>query len=147
MLLFLLNMFDKNKDEDKTPEEETTEENNEEEEYLNDIEKNLGRILESIEGVGETELMITLKGSTSKVYAKEESDNISQDKAESHFNYVMIENESDGLLLSVENPDIMGAVVICEGGDSSVVKEKVYKTVSVVLGIGRNQIYVGAKAG
>ena len=51
-----------------------------------------------------------------------------------------------GLVVSIRSPDIIGVAIICEGGESSVVKAEITKLVTSLFGIGSDRVYVGNKA-
>lgn len=112
--------------------------------YAQDMEKKLKNILEKIEGVGKAEVMITVSGTEEYIYAQEEKVKNGEKDFSSESQYVMIGSggEKQALLKKVVNPQISGVVIICEGGDSNIVKEKVYSSISAVFNIPSNQIYV-----
>ena len=58
--------------------------------------------------------------------------------------YIYGENNQP-VTISIENPTITGVLIVCEGGDNSAVRERIYKAVSTSLNIGTNQIYVTQK--
>ncbi len=112
--------------------------------YAQDMERKLKNILEKIEGVGKAEVMITVSGTEEYIYAQEEKVKNGERDFSSESQYVMIGSGSEkhALLKKVVNPQISGVVIICEGGDSNIVKEKVYSSISAVFDIPSNQIYV-----
>ncbi len=88
-------------------------------EYEEVLEKRLSDILSGIEGVGELSVMVTLECSEETEYGKNEE-----------------------MLLSVKMPRVRGVIVVCGGGDSVVVQEKVIRAVSGVLGISSARVSV-----
>lgn len=110
--------------------------------YLSETEKRLGDFLESIEGVGNVKLMITLKGGELYTYIHEDRKSISGDRTETDKSYVMSGREKAPVLESISNPEIMGAVIACEGASDPSVKSDIYNTVSRILGIPTSDIYV-----
>lgn len=88
-------------------------------EYEAALEKRLSDILSGIEGVGELSVMVTLECSEETEYGKNEE-----------------------MLLSVKMPRVRGVIVVCGGGDSVVVQEKVIRAVSGVLGISSARVSV-----
>ena len=109
--------------------------------YKEEIEKELTEIIGKISGVGDVRVMVTLAGTTEIVFAQEENISIQQSPeqySEDYQNeYVIIEdgNSKEALVKKVLKPEIMGVLIVCKGGDSAVINEKVYKAVSTVLGI------------
>lgn len=118
--------------------------NHDYESYADDTEKRLREILEKIEGVGKAEVMVTIVGTEEYIYAQEEKVKNGKDDFSSESEYVLIGSggEKQALLRKVMNPQINGIVVICEGGDSNIVKERIYNSVSAVFDISASQIYV-----
>ncbi len=112
--------------------------------FSDDTEERLKNTLESIEGVGKTEVMITFGGTSEYVYAKEEKRRSGEKDKSAEDEYVLIGSGGDkqALLQKILSPEIKGVAVVCEGGDSSVVKERIYSTVSALLGLTADKIYV-----
>ncbi len=121
-----------------------TEPQPEESEYS--LEQKLSELLSEMEGVGKTEVLITYQHSGVTEYAQELKENSDGDERKTERSYVLVGSASSqsGLVVSVQNPAVSGVVVICEGGDSSVVRERVVNAVSVACGIGAAHIYVAA---
>ena len=129
----------------------------EEDTYRAELENELENIISQIEGVGKTKIMITTDGSVKKIYAAEikEQKDISSD-ADNDDNNKYSErssNESklqvierggvrDGILLRTEPPAVAGVLVVCKGGDSKIIRDKVIEAVSTALGILSTKIYV-----
>lgn len=114
------------------------------EQYCNETEKKLAEFLSNIEGVGDVEVYLTVIGDEEYIYAKECKSNISGDKQEEEYQYVMIGSSSDktALIETVKAPQISGAVIACSGCDSPAVSEKVYKAAATALCIPTSRIYV-----
>ena len=87
--------------------------------YEQALEERLEKILSEIEGVGAVDVMVTLDTSEQNEYGK-----------------------NAGMLLSVTAPRVRGVIVVCDGGDSITVKEKVMNAVSGVFGINSLHISV-----
>lgn len=114
------------------------------ESYVAEMEKRLESTLEKINGVGNADVMITAVGSGEYVYAKDEKTETDSDSVSKDEQYVIIGGSGDkkALVRKVDNPEIMGVIVVCEGGDSNVVKEKVYSAVSAAFNIPSQKIFV-----
>ncbi|MGN0614288.1 MAG: hypothetical protein ACI4JB_10380 [Porcipelethomonas sp.] len=114
------------------------------EEYEADMEKKLKKTLESIDGVGEAEVMVTVTGTQEYIYAQEEKVKNGENDYSAESEYVIIGSggEKQALLKKVVNPEISGVVIICEGGESNIVKERVYSTISAAFNIPTQKIYV-----
>ncbi len=78
------------------------------------------------------------------VYAQNSKRESDPDSVSESGEYVIIGGNGDkkALVRKVDNPEIMGVVVVCEGGESNVVKEKVYNAVSAAFGIPSQKIFV-----
>lgn len=114
------------------------------ENYTHDMENQLKRILEKIDGVGKTEVMVTVVGTEEYIYAEEEKIKKGENDSSEEKQYVIIGSSGDkqALLKKIVSPEISGVVIICEGGDSNIIKERVYNTISAVLNIPSQRIYV-----
>lgn len=87
--------------------------------YRNSLETDLKEIIESIEGVGSCEVMLTIENSAESIYLE----------------------KTDTLTKQIE-PKIRGVLVVCEGGDNPVVTERIFSALKSVLGISSNEICV-----
>ena len=121
------------------PVQETTQENPWSD-YKCALESQPEDILSAIDGVGEVRVMITLDSSEEYVYARSSSKNNDKEDEE----YVIVKNGSqeEALVESIKTPSVTGVVVVCEGGGSSKVCEKVYMAVRAALNISAGSIYV-----
>ncbi|MDE7105413.1 MAG: hypothetical protein K2O36_05985, partial [Ruminococcus sp.] len=112
--------------------------------YCRETEQKLEEFLKKIDGAGDVEVYLTIKSSERYVYAAEEKKVKSENKTEEEEKYVIIGggSEREPLIETVEAPEVTGAVIVCTGGDSPVVEERIYKAVSSALGISTSKIYV-----
>lgn len=123
----------------------------ENEEYKLRTEAQLKALLEQIEGVGECEVMVTLEGTTEYIYAEnisKYSDNDgarTSDKFDNNIVFTEKDGEKQALVKKIIKPQIIGVVVVCEGGGNIRVNERVLKAVSTALDISSAKICVEAK--
>ncbi len=112
--------------------------------YAQDMEGRVKRMIEKIDGVGKSEVMVTISGTEEYVYAQEGKVKNGEKDFSSESEYVIIGSggEKQALLKKIVNPEISGVAVICEGGDSSIVKERIYSVISAVFNISSKNIYV-----
>jgi stage III sporulation protein AG len=82
----------------------------ESEEYNNTREAELKKLLEKIDGVGEADVMISLKTSSGKVTGDEQ--------------------------------EISGIVIVCQGGEDSVIKREITEAVSALFSIESHKIKI-----
>ncbi len=113
-------------------------------EYQIKTEKRLESFLEKIDGAGEVSVYLTVSSGERYVYAAENRLSKAESRTEEEKKYVIIGNgnEKKALVETVEIPEISGAVIACEGCDSPVVQERIYKAASAALNIQTNRIYV-----
>ena len=89
--------------------------------------------IKSIQGVGDAEVVLSLRGTASRDLAKGNSE-------------ALVISAGGGTQSTVElrylYPEYRGAVVICEGGDDPRVKLDVTSAVSILTGLGSDKITV-----
>lgn len=105
--------------------------------YADFLEAELKSIIAKIDGVGNVEVMVTIEGTVSYEYIRDISNSDTKTDSET----VIIANK-EALLKQIVNPKVNGVLVICDGGDSLIIKEKVINAVSTVLDISTNKIYI-----
>ncbi|MGN0620693.1 MAG: hypothetical protein ACI4I9_02395 [Porcipelethomonas sp.] len=112
--------------------------------YVSETESRLCDMLEKIDGVGKADVMLTVSGTEEYIYAEEEKTNIDSERTAKEKKYVVIGGGSgkEALLRKIENPEISGVVIVCEGGDSNIVKEKVINAVSAAFDLSSKKIFV-----
>jgi stage III sporulation protein AG len=119
--------------------------------YEETVKKQLKAILDSIEGVGESEVLVSISGSYEYVYAQEEKKNKSGSDGNANLQeenkYIIIDKkgEKEALVKRINAPMISGVVIVCEGGDEPVVNEMIYRAVSAAVDLPLNRIYVAKK--
>ena len=108
--------------------------------YEKTLESRLKTLLESINGAGKVQVMITVESGDEKVYATETNKSDSNEERK----YVLIDTEDadDGLLLKISQPEIRGVAVVCQGADSPKVKQEITGAVTSVLGISANRVNI-----
>lgn len=125
------------------------------EEYAAALESRLESILGRMDGVGEVEVMITLKSGYTYTYAvtektnsdvseeyKSEEQRKSQQKNTTEQSYVMLEDGSSPLVTALNEPEIKGVVVVCTGGGDPAVVAQVTSAVKTALDISSAKITV-----
>ena len=113
---------------------------------LEALEERLSRSLSKIEGVGETEVVLTVSSLGREVLAQDESR-----RGEEWSQTTVILQGSDRqettVTTQVLSPDFQGALVVCEGGGSAAVRLEVKRAVSALTGLGADRITVCARQG
>lgn len=112
------------------------------------LEERLVSVISSVKGAGKTQVMVTVASLGEYVYAENEKTDINADSTSSDTEIVVFEQDGDdtGLILTVKSPEVRGVAVVCEGGDSSVIKAEIINLVTSLFGIGSDKVYVGSKA-
>lgn len=124
--------------------------------YENNLEQSLADIISSIDGAGKTRVMLTMDSTVEQVYATDKTmsqkDTVNSGEAtetnkdtSANSTYITIEL-SDGtqqtVLLKEIQPRVRGVLVVCSGGDNSVVKEKIVDAVTKALDISSSRVSV-----
>ncbi len=127
------------------------------EEYREGLENRLKKLIKSISGAGNCEVMITLKNSTEYIYATEkkssesvfEESGKSESKLGDEYKYIIVEDGNGGekaLIVTEKLPEVLGAVIVCDGADIPSVKSSLISAVGALLGISSNNICVIKKS-
>lgn len=119
-------------------------------EYKKSIEDRLSNIISKIDGAGKTDVFLTLENGSENVYAVNRKQNTSSDSSGTadesfdaeYFSVRKSDGSEEGVLLKVIEPDVRGVVVVCDGGDNSVVKEKVLESVTKSLNISSARVCI-----
>ena len=122
------------------------------------LEEKLLTVLEKIDGIGQTSIMLTIESGTEYVFAEEGKSKHSQNNAftdsnltssqnssENEISYIIVEGVSgrkEALVKTIIQPKIRGVIVHCENGDNPYIKEKVVDAVSKIFGISTARISV-----
>ena len=112
------------------------------------FENKLTEIISQINGAGKTSVVVSVASSGEYVYAKNikmENDNDSMSEDSEIVIYESQNGADEGLVISIKSPDVIGVAIVCEGGESSVVKAEITKLVTSLFGIGADRVYVGNK--
>ena len=136
-LVLLLVFLDKNETGKKKPIESTNFQS-----YSEVLRKELETTLTKMSGVGKCTVFLTFSDEGETVYACDEDVSTSDGKIDSDRKYVLISSRSEGLVLKVYSPSVLGVAVICEGGDSTRVKNDVTEILSRTLGLTADRIAV-----
>lgn len=126
--------------------------------YITEMEKKLENILKKVSGIGEVEVMITLKASKEQVTLKDSpytQESLNEDDGEggSRTNS-SIKREESTVLITTEDgnskpyiiqelePDVEGIVVIAEGGDNIEVEMDIVEATKVLFNVPMHKVKV-----
>lgn len=142
LLIFFSNIKPKNSD--KKSDTVSTTEVTAQSDYESEIEQKLTEIISSIENAGEVRVMVTLESTSETVYAQNEKSNTAQNNSSYQNDYIIIDDADgeNGLKVKVNEPQVKGVAVVCQGGNNPVVKQQITEAVTAVLGIGANRVSI-----
>lgn len=154
VLIFISSFLGGDKSEKPAADELLPEQTLTNDQYEQKLEQEVGALINSIEGVGKSNIMVTLLTGIEYVYATEES--VNSDKTNtaeqtvaqrnsSEKKTILIEDENGrrkALLKTTLEPTVKGVVIVCEGGDDIVVKERVTEAVKALLNISSTRICI-----
>lgn len=101
------------------------------------IDELLAEILTCIDGAGKVKVLLTMAKGEETVYQT--------DSSNAQISTVIIsdaDRAEEGLIVQVNPPVYLGAIVVCQGADSAAVRLAVVEAVSNVTGLGADQISV-----
>jgi len=112
------------------------------------LEAKLEEKISEISGAGKTSVMITADSSKEYFYAENHSENSEETEKSIEREFVVIEGENgdEPIVLKIKESKIRGVLVICEGGDNPVIKEKIIEAVCALLDVSSNSVSVAKMA-
>ncbi|WMJ87648.1 stage III sporulation protein AG [Anaerocolumna sp. MB42-C2] len=137
---------------------DNTETDDETEVYINELENRLKKVLAKVEGIGDVDVMITLKGSKEKVILKDgpytqesmnevdgeggnrDSSNISKEDTT-----VLVNGgngESVPYVIQEKEPEVEGVVVIAEGGGNAKIMTEIMEAAQVLFNVPAHKVKV-----
>ncbi|MBQ7099582.1 MAG: stage III sporulation protein AG [Oscillospiraceae bacterium] len=105
------------------------------------VEERLERILSGIEGAGTVQVLLTEESGRQTLYQTD----VQSDETRRTEDTVLVEDaerRETGLVRQTLEPRYRGAVVLCDGADSSAVKLAIVEAVGCVTGLGADRICV-----
>ena len=123
------------------------------ESYCAELEKDIYDIVRSITGSRNATVVVTLESGIRYSYA-DVREGITSDRTESESQssesefkegYITVKNADGGeqaLLITAQMPEIRGVAIVCEGGDSELIAEKIKSTVTAALNITSKRVYI-----
>ena len=127
----------------------TSNNENELEKYISDTEKRLQNTVSSIKGAGKTQVFISVENTFETVYASNASiderinDTNTNKTTQKQLAYSTGKDKSEEpVVVKQICPKISGILVVCEGGENTVIREEIIYAVSTAVAIPTNKIYV-----
>lgn len=123
------------------------------EEYTILLEQKINNIVSQIDGVGNSEVVITLENGVENVYANsnrktsdsnESSKGQSAKRSDTQQDVVIVDGSGgkQALMVTQKEPTVKGVVVVCEGADNSLVVKRVTDAVTTSLNIKTNRVSI-----
>jgi len=139
--IVLMSLTNGSKEKNETPVETTNEpitQNYYSEEAA--LEAKLVAILAQVKGAGAVSVALTFEEGTESVYAVENNETLSDDQTES--SSALAEINDTPVLIKQRLPKVQGVVIVAEGAGNPLVKERLYKAASSLLGLTAAQIAI-----
>ena len=108
------------------------------------LEQRITALLRDVEGVGTCRVMVTLESDTQAVYAADTTSAESADGITYSEHYLTVDTDSGpvGLLLTRIQPTVKGVAVVCDGGGSAAVQQRVVQVVTTAFHISERRVCV-----
>ncbi len=97
--------------------------------YRLQLEAGISALCDSVAGVSDVKVLVTLEAGNVNVYAADDGKD-----------YVI--SGGEGILLSRKMPPVGGVAVVCGGGDDMGIRAELISLISAALHIGTNRVYV-----
>lgn len=112
------------------------------------IESRLEDAISKIKGAGKTDVTVTFESSKEFCYANNFSENTDNSENSKENEFVIIDGEKgeEAILIKTFEAKIRGVLVVCEGGNDPLLKEKIIKSVCALLDIPSNKVNVAEMA-
>ena len=110
-----------------------------------ELEDRLEQILSQIQGVGETQVVLTLKSGPQDILAQDVDTSMDDRGTQSELSSVILSQGSgqeDAIVVQQLSPQYQGALVVCSGGDDPEVRLRLVEAVSALTGLGADKISV-----
>ena len=109
--------------------------------YREQMKQELMELLRRVDGVGNVEVMLTLKASNEKVTLKDNTDRGNATEEQT----VLIEDSnrnSSPYVIQEKEPELEGVVIVCDGGDDAGIKREITEAVSALFQVESHKIKI-----
>ncbi len=112
------------------------------------LETRLEEEISKISGAGKTSVMLTFDSSKEYFYAKNSNESVDENEKNREQEFVVIEGKDgdEPIILKTAEAKVRGVLVVCEGGNNAVVREKIIEALCALLDISSNHISVAGMA-
>ena len=108
--------------------------------YATMLEERIEALCNRIDGVSSTYAVVTLKGGYQAIYASDSQS--SNNSSKNQMVVVGSGSEEQAILEGYTYPEIAGIGIVCHGGDSYVIKNKIVSLISSTFSLSANKIFV-----
>ena len=105
----------------------------------------LSQILQSVDGAGKVQVMLSVAVGEKTVYQTDTDITVDGENGSTKTQTVIItdsQRNETGLISQINPPEYLGAIVVCEGADSSTVRLALTQAVAKITGLGSDKICV-----
>ena len=117
--------------------------------YIATLEQRTENLISSIQGAGRCKVMITLRDTPESVYAQNAQENGGNGSFSENYEYVLYDGQ-DGetpVLIKQYYPAVQGVAVVCDGADSTVVRENIINSIASLYNLSVSKISVSKYKG
>ena len=110
-----------------------------------EVETKLAEILSQVQGAGKVQVMLTEREGEQTIFQSDQDQKTDSDSSSFKTETVVISDSQRtemGLIKQINPPKFQGAIVVCQGADSPVVRLLIVEAVSKVTGLGSDCISV-----
>lgn len=110
-----------------------------------ELETRLEEALAQIQGVGEVEVVLTLKSGPQDILAQDSDTSVDEQGTQSTLSNLTLSQGSgreEAVVIQQLSPQYQGALVVCSGGDEPEVRLRLVEAVSALTGLGADKISV-----
>lgn len=123
------------------------------ENYRLSLEDDIKDLVYNITGSKDVSVVVTLENTESYSYADtreqatsgktdQKAETTEQELKEGYITVKTADGGEQALIVTSNMPEIRGVAIVCQGGDDSLINEKVTNAVTAVLGITKKRVYI-----
>lgn len=110
-----------------------------------EMEKRLEEALGQIQGVGQVQVVLTLKSGPQAILAQDSDTSVDERGTQSNLSSVILSQGSgreEAIVIQQLSPQYQGALVVCSGGGDPEIRLRLVEAVSALTGLGADKISV-----